>query len=287
MLSFNCPLTDEPPAVSADIAKGLAGDPLQLHYDPELIAAAAETARRQRNSRIYRLPFCHCLEAEAFGAVPVLSFDGGRIKDVPYSSIQEIPSRADLSNPRLSAMMEAMDMLKSNYPENTIAFDLMGPFTVLSELIPLSMLYRNARKEDFPELCSSISVELIKMAKMAFEHGAEILSVADNVATIDLTGASFFNSFYLPLFYRYLDGLKKTVPDALIFICGKLSQGLTDSELFTLSRIDFGEADPGKPRLYEDLLLEYMKNEEKEMVCQGCLNMLGARSNRLFTIKIN
>lgn len=270
-LRFHCPMGEEPPAVAEEVVRSLGlAEPEAFHYSPRAIAAAVEQTRQARGSRIWRLPLCHTLEAEALGARPVLSFSGARIKAPPYSQISELPEAMDLSGARLAAIWEAMEQLREREPEGHIAFDLTGPFSVLSGLVPLARLYKAARGAHGAELFAWVETQLAGYAEQAYRRGAEMFSLADPVATMDLLGEAMFRQCYVPVLFRLLERLHRGCPKAIIHICGKLSQGLLDTGQCTA---EWQEA-TGE-HTYEALLLRSMAGADFPMIVgQGCLHQL-------------
>lgn len=275
---FQCPLDGEPPVVSEETVLRLGlKSPREFQTNPRAIALAVDAMRKARNSRIWRLPLCHTLEAEAFGAKPVLSFDGARIKDLPYSRIEEIPETMDLTGIRLRAIWQALELLRETDSDNRIAFDIMGPFSVLGGLVPLTRIYRAARGESGAELFARLEKQLINYAAEAYRRGVNIFSLADPVANIDLLGERMFREAYVPCMSRLLTGLSETCHGALIHICGKMSQGLLDTGQFIAEWQEVaGE------QTYETLLLDTIAEEKPAVIVgQGCLNLLREPRNRI------
>lgn len=268
---FYCPMGEEPPAVVEEIARGAGLDkPEQFHCSSRAIAVAVEQTRQAHSSRIWRLPLCHTLEAEALGARPVLSFSGARIKKTPYSRISELPKEMDLSGGRFKAIWGAMELLREMEPRGHIAFDLTGPFSVLSGLVPLAQVYKVAREASNEKLFVWLETQLASYAEHAYRCGVEIFSFADPVATVELLGENMFRQCYVPGLLRLLERLRRGCPKATIHICGKMSQGLLDAGQFTAEWQEVAEV-----CTYEALLLRSMAEIDSTVIVgQGCLHQL-------------
>jgi [methyl-Co(III) methanol-specific corrinoid protein]:coenzyme M methyltransferase len=270
MKNFQCPNRREPPAVeTAVLARLGVTAPEQLHVKPQRLAQAVQESRNAMGSRLWRLPLCHTLEAECLGASPVLMLNSAMVKGPAYDDAGGLPREIQLHGPRAEAMWQALQLLRqSKGTGHRIVYDLEGPFTVLSMLLPLEETYGAALDGEQDALLRRLLDQLLAYAHMAWQSGADILSVADPVVTIDLVGERLFRACYQDWLLRYLSGLRTACPGALIHLCGRLSQSLLDTGA---CRAEFAPAPEGMT--YEQLLLdELARGEPYEMVGNACLN---------------
>jgi uncharacterized 2Fe-2S/4Fe-4S cluster protein (DUF4445 family) len=240
--------------------------PEAWHFSP---AALAEEARHAGACGWALLPFCYTLLAEALGAEPVLTDQGARISKLPYERADQLPPEPDYDFPRFHAMEEAMELLRGE----DLIYQMDGPMTVLSQLIPMGRLFVQLRRSD--ELLRRAEDWVCGYAGWAASHGAKVLSFADPVATLDLLGEKHFRTLYLPSIQRVLRRLQQENPETVIYLCGKMTQSLLDVEAV-------------KPRLmrcdaaaYGDALREFSRNPGPEMVGHFCVHRLAEQRTTL------
>lgn len=239
--------------VSCRYAEGETLPPPEGFQAGAALAAFAERARQEEDRRLWRVPPDN---APLAWAIPA---DGGAL-DAAFP-------KAELEGGQAALLWAAMDRLRRDGPpENRILFALEGPFTALSRLLPLEEVY-GAAQEDSP-LFPWAEGELVRCAALAAEHGAALLSLADPVASSELTGTAFFRRCCQERLLSLLRALHRTVPRLPVHLCSALGRGLRDAGRCRAVPLPFR---PGCE--YEQALLEQLKRPAApKLISGGCLN---------------
>ena len=276
MSPFVCLSTTEPellsPAVLVDM--GLES-PQELHGNARHIAEAAAGVCHSRGGTLARLPFCNTLEAESLGASVRLSAQGAFVPQQPYASAQELPKSLPIASPRIDAMMQAVSILHGQ--GLCVAYGVTGIFTILSQLVPMGSLFKALRGEEGRALLERMESACLDYAEQVCRAGAQILSYADPVATVDIVGRRTFCTSVAPCLARYLSGVQRRCPDATIFLCGKMSQSLLDAGAARFDAVSV----PPDLNLEQALLWHVRQPEGKGALGLGCLNRLDGKCSAL------
>ena len=242
------------------------GDEAAWHFSAETLAAEA---RRQGAAGWRILPFCTTLIAESLGARPFLDAEGARVSETPYQKADQLPAGPDFALPRVRALEGAMALLKGE----DLIWQLDGPLTVLGQLIPMGRLFVALRKSD--ELLTLAEDWICRWADWAVVRGVKVLSFADPIATLDLLGEKTYRSVYLPALRHLLDRLRREHPDTVLYVCGKMTQSLLDSDA-VVSRIRRFDADN-----YGEALRSFCRCPEDAMVGHFCAHLLSSPETAL------
>ncbi len=280
MNPFVCLSTSEPELLSPTVLADMGLDsPQALHENARHIADAAAKICQTRGGTLARLPFCNTLEAEALGAPVRLSAQGAFVPHQPYASVQETPESLSINSPRIDAMLKAVSILCGQ--SLCVAYGATGIFTVLSQLVPMGPLFKSLRGAEGRALLERVEKACLDYAERAYRAGAQILSYADPVATVDIVGCRTFCASVAPSLARFLDGVRQRCPDMVVFLCGKMSQSLLDADA---ARFEAAPVPPGL-NLEQALLWVVGQPGDKGTLGLGCLNHLdgGCRAlNRLY-----
>ena len=243
--------------------------PEDLHLRPETLTRAAEAGRE---AGWVFLPFCNTLCAEALGAEPTLSMDGARVRTPPYNRVEDLPQAPGPDTPRMSAMWEAMDQLRD--AGERVAYEIEGPFTLLSTLLPMGRMFAALRKPAGQDLLRRAEDWVCAYAKEAVRHGAQLLSYSDAVATVEVLGEKTYRAQFLPCFKSALGRLRRELPEVPLHLCGKTTQSLLDTDSVRCVRWE-----PQEPCVtYGDALNAWFGAGDYDgLPGQYCLNLLRAK----------
>ena len=104
----------------------------------DMVKAALEVKKLNRDA-FCKLPFCVTIEAEAFGAEVSLNSLYGvpAVARFRYERVEDIPAlpEMDFSTGRVREVLRAATILRDM--GETVILNIEGPFTVLSQLVPL------------------------------------------------------------------------------------------------------------------------------------------------------
>ncbi len=250
--------------------------PEELHLNGKNIERVARHLLRED---WVTLPFCNTLCSEGLGAKPNLSLDGARVKEQPYHKAEEIPEEISLDFPRMQAMLEAIASLKQQGVN--IAYEIDGPFTILSNLLPMSRMFATLRKPSGAELLTRIEDWIIQYSACLVKHGVNLISFSDPVATVDILGEKMFTETYFPYCRQMITRLAQENPGIVIHLCGKMTQSLLDTNSCEVKRWE-----PEKPKeTYGQTLTAFCKAfPQGGMIGHFCLNLLHAKRNWLYQI---
>lgn len=186
------------------------------------------------------LPVDNTLLAECLGAKPVADEGGVRIVEVPYSTAEELPPAPDFGIFRLKCVMA--ELTASQEP---VIYQLDGPLTVLSQLLPLGKVFSALRRSD--ELLRRAEDWVAGYAVLAARRGAAVLSLADPVATLDILGERMFREVYQDALLRLLGRLRRELPEGVVLhLCGKMTQCLLDTGAVTAEKRHYDAATYGQ-----------------------------------------
>lgn len=225
----------------------------QAYCQQEQMALLAQTIRREEGGAFCLLPFCHTLEAEAYGARIDLGsgLTGPRAQGYRFSSLTELLELPplDLEAPRLQETLAACRLLKEQ--GEAVLFQISGPLTALNSLLPSETLFRALLKETdaLLELFQRMGQDSLHLLKAAAEAGADLLSYADPMAGVGIIGPRLTEAvsrdFTAP-FLKKADGCLKS--ETLVLLCPKTAFALLGTELAQwrehplTSKLPYGEA---------------------------------------------
>lgn len=240
--------------------------PEQLHLDSAKLADAATMAEK---SGWVRIPFCNTLCAEGLGAHPELMPQGAKIRETPYQTPEDLPETFSPDFPRMDAMLRALDQLSG--AGRQVIYQIEGPFTLLSYLLPMGKMFSTLRKPEGQEMLRKAENWVSQYAALAAKHGAKMFSFADPIATVDILGKKVFTGIYRACCERILKRLRVEHPNVMIHLCGRLTQSLLDIEA---CRTERWEPDIPCANYAQALSAWCVQERGNVMAGQYCLNLL-------------
>lgn len=240
--------------------------PEQLHMDPAMLSAAAIAAEK---TGWVRIPFCNTLCGEGLGAHPELTLQGAKIRENLYQTPEALPEAFLPDFPRMEAMLKALDQLQNEGKQ--VIYQIEGPFTLLSYLIPMGKMFSALRKPIGLQMLLKAENWISQYAGIIAEHGVKVMSFADPIASMDILGKKVFSEIYRGCCERVLLRIRKEHPTLMIHLCGRLTQSLLD--------IGACHAERWTPEMpcanYSEALTAWCAWEkENAMAGQYCLNLL-------------
>jgi len=220
----------------------------ELHLQADLMAAFALEHRKKHGAQWCILPFCHTVEAEAFGA-HVHYGDrkiGPRIRGYACAKPEELQGLPDiaLEKGRIGAVLDACKILTQ--AGETVLLEITGPFTILNGLIDPALLFRMLRRspEEMARVFERLSTNILAYMQAAERCGVQIISYADPTGGTSIVGprlaAQMAESFTLPLF-RQADRMLR--PETLLHLCPKTAFALLDTGYARAAQIDVAAHD--------------------------------------------
>ena len=182
------------------------------------------------------LPFSNTVEAEAFGAEVI--FQGKdqtpRIKNFICKTLDEILLLQTIyyQGGRIKEILLACGILKKK--GQCVLYELSGPFTILSGLIDLGVVFRSVRKdrETFFKVYQKLEEESLVFIRLLLKEEIKVISFADPAVSEDVIGKKDAERIIKEFTYPFLKKMNEEVKKkALIVLCPKITRLLLDMKL--------------------------------------------------------
>ncbi|WMM24426.1 uroporphyrinogen decarboxylase family protein [Tissierella sp. MB52-C2] len=267
---FKC-VGKEVEIISDSILEGLNISYEESNKNAYEMAILAKALKEYRNEKYCKLPFCHTVEAEAFGSKVI--FDqkvGNRIEKYKINDINlfEDISEIDLNMGRIAEVLRAINILKKN--EENVILNITGPFSVATSIMDSGLFYRSVRKnrEKINKLLEIIESSIVEFILAGIKQGVDFISFADPVGTMDIVGPKIYKDISGQSTYNILKRVESRLGKTIIHICGKTSTSLEAIGLIEVERIKAEGQD------YLDII-KNIKEERKDIKFIGhwCLNL--------------
>ncbi|QAT62891.1 methylcobamide--CoM methyltransferase [Acidilutibacter cellobiosedens] len=211
------------------------------------MAMLSELIKEENKKEYCRLPFCHTVEAEAFGSEVIFNQRVGnrigkyRIEDMDsIGSIQQI----DLNKGRISEVLKAVSILKKN-GENVV-LNIGGPISIATSVMDSQLFYKILRKDrhKIDSLLKLIENSAVEYISEGIKRSADIISFADPAGTIDIVGPKIYKELSGKATYNILKRIEKGLGKSVVHLCGKTSTsleatGLLESEIIETEGKDY------------------------------------------------
>ena len=239
-----------------------------LHTNAADIAEFARIISAAAKARFCYVPFCHTVEASAFGANINLGDEtsGPRSGAYVYRKCEDLLDlpEIDFGTGRIHEVLRACQILKAD--GFNVALEICGPFTIANALIEIEQVLKCMRKQ--PELIAKvfdhIGDQLIRYIQAAAPD-IDLLCYADPAGGLNILGPkhaeSVARSFTLPFLRRAKAALGS---GKLIHLCPKTSFILAGLNLAKWHSIDLG-----RPITFEEACLSVCR--DIDFVGQICI----------------
>ncbi|WP_011306070.1 methylcobamide:CoM methyltransferase MtaA [Methanosarcina barkeri] len=204
----------------------------EAHTNPELMAKLAIANYELSGLEAVRLPYCLTVLGEAMGC----EINMGTKNRQPSVTASPYPKNLDgavvpadlLQRNRIPAVLEAIKIVREKVgPDVPIIGGMEGPVTLASDLISVkSFMKWSIKKTDLFEQALDISAEAaIAYANAMVEAGADVIAIADPVASPDLMSPETFKQFLQSRLQKFSAGVNSVT---VLHICGKVNAILSD-----------------------------------------------------------
>ncbi|KXB05768.1 hypothetical protein AKJ51_04840 [candidate division MSBL1 archaeon SCGC-AAA382A20] len=196
----------------------------EAHKDADQMTKLAVESRKVLEIENVRIPFDFLVEPEALGAGikwgnPDLQ---PSVREHPFEENPEdleIPSDF-LELGRVPVILEALEKIRNEVGEEMpISSLVLGPFTLLGELVDTSKLMRMmvTQPDLVEELMDEIPGILIDYGNAQYEAGSDVVEVGDPMASTDLISPKMFEDVAKPTLKKISEGLNGP---SILHICG-------------------------------------------------------------------
>lgn len=216
------------------------------YQDAEIMAEISKKIKKESGNQLCILPFCHTVEAEAFGAGINLSegMFGPRAASYAYQSVEELLAlpNIDFTQGRISEVLKACQILKAQ--GEAVALEISGFLTILNSLIDVTEIFKAWRKE--PESIAAIfkmlSDNLYRFCEEAKKSGVSIVSYADPAGSVNIVGPKFTEKMAVEFTYPLLKKISGLADENFILhLCPKTSLIFFGLELAERKNLLLGE----------------------------------------------
>lgn len=174
----------------------------EAHSNPKLLAKLSIANHELSGLEAVRIPYCLTVLVEAMGCEINMGTKNRQpsVTGHPYpKDLEGAAVPADLlQRGRISVVLEAIKIIREKVgPDVPIIGGMEGPITVASDLVSVkSFMKWSIKKTDLFEQALDLATEAgIIYANAMVEAGADIISVADPVASPDLMSPDSFKKF--------------------------------------------------------------------------------------------
>ncbi len=204
----------------------------EAHTNPELMAKLAIANYELSGLEAVRLPYCLTVLVEAMGCQINMGTKNRQpsVIEHPYpKSLDGAAIPADLlQKGRIPVVLEAIKIVREKVgPDVPIIGGMEGPITVASDLVSVkSFMKWSIKKTDLFEQALDLATEAaIAYANAMVEAGADVIAIADPVASPDLMSPDSFKQFLQSRLQKFSSSVNSVT---VLHICGKVNAILSD-----------------------------------------------------------
>ncbi len=199
----------------------------EAHTNPELMANLAIANHELSGLEAVRVPYCLTVLVEAMGCEINMGTKNRQpsVTAHPYpKDLEGAAVPADLlQRGRIPVVLEAIKVIREKVgPDVPIIGGMEGPITVASDLVSVkSFMKWSLKKTDLFEQVLDLATEAaIMYANALVEAGADIISVADPVASPDLLSPDSFKKFLKARLQKFSSSVDSVT---VLHICGNVN----------------------------------------------------------------
>lgn len=220
---------------SAGISKGvsdIAGVELpEGHLHAESIVKLSRALKQHDGAAFCELPFCHTLEADAYGAnINLGDYNTGpRAKEYITTKVEDVLNLPDLdfSKGRICEVLKAARTLVDE--GEYVILETTGPITILNMMIDPKYVFKTFRRK--PEVMQQVFDKLadntIRFMEEAKAAGVQMISFADVVGGVDILGPAMAEQMVEMFTYPFFKRAEALADDhTMIMTCPKSSFAL-------------------------------------------------------------
>lgn len=197
------------------------------HSNAELMAKLAIANYELSGLEAVRVPYCLTVLAEAMGCEVNMGTKNRQpsVTDHPYpKSLEDLAMPDNLAGVgRIPVVLEAIKIIREKLgPDVPIIGGMEGPITLSSDLSSVkSFMKWSLKKPDmFEQILDFATEAAVTYANAMVEAGADIISVADPVASPDLMSPDSFKQYLQPRLQQFSGNVNSVT---VLHICGNVN----------------------------------------------------------------
>ncbi|WP_204245420.1 methylcobamide:CoM methyltransferase MtaA [Methanosarcina horonobensis] len=199
----------------------------ESHSNPELMAKLAIANYELSGLEAVRVPYCLTVLVEAMGCEINMGTKNRQpsVTGHPYpKDLEGAAIPADLlQKGRIPAVLEAIKIIREKVgPDVPIVGGMEGPITVASDLVSVkSFMKWSIKKIDLFEQTLDLATEAaIMYANAMVEAGADIIAIADPVASPDLMSPDSFKQYLQSRLQKFSSSVNSVT---ILHVCGNVN----------------------------------------------------------------
>lgn len=204
----------------------------EAHTNPELMAKLAIANHELSGLEAVRVPYCLTVLVEAMGCEINMGTKSRQPSVIGHPYPKDLEGAAVpedlLKRGRIPVVAEAIKIIREKVgPDVPIIGGMEGPITVASDLLSVkSFMKWSLKKTDLFEQALDLATEAaIMYANALVEAGADIISVADPVASPDLMSPDSFKKFFKARLQKFSSSVNSVT---VLHICGNVNPILSE-----------------------------------------------------------
>ena len=197
-----------------------------VYYHSEAMAAMAHTICQLEGDMLCKLPFATMAEAEQLGAKWNIISDKSQPVPgaLPYEKLIEVKIPTfSFDYGLMQENLQAIRLLK--HKGERVSFNIEGPFTLLSLLVPSKEIYKGmrAQPELLRRLCEQLIDNIVLEAAYVAEAGADVISYADPLISCNMVSPKVYTTLCGDIIREALQRITVAVPDVTVHVCSATS----------------------------------------------------------------
>ncbi|MDD3041743.1 MAG: methylcobamide:CoM methyltransferase MtaA [Methanosarcinaceae archaeon] len=199
----------------------------EAHSDAELMAKLAIANYELSGLEAVRVPYCLTVLAEAMGCEINMGTKNRQpsVTEHPYpKSLDDLAMPENLlETGRLPVVLEAIRIVREKVGQDVpIIGGMEGPITLASDLCSVkSFMKWSIKKPDmFEQILDFATEAAIVYANAMVKAGADVISVADPVASPDLMSPASFKEYLQPRLQKFSENVNSVT---ILHICGNVN----------------------------------------------------------------
>ena len=199
----------------------------EAHSDPEKMAKLALASHEIAGLEAVRYPYCLTVLAEAMGCGVNMGTKNRQpsITDHPYTRGTDDLKMPDnlLETGRIPAVFEAAKIARDTVGEDVpLIAGMEGPVTLASDLCSVSkfMKWSIKKPDDFEAILDFATDACIEYANGLVKNGADVICVADPVASPDLMNPNDFKTRLKPRLEKFAESVNSAT---VLHVCGNVT----------------------------------------------------------------
>ena len=225
--------------ISPELIRSLGIAPSEIYASTENIVKLAKAAGEADGRGFVLLPFCHTVEAKALGAdiKPADDTAGPRPGSCTLKGPEELAPVDIAKSPDAARLLEACRKLSSE--GLAVVYQLSGPVSILSCMMPLNSFFKSWRKEpEAAKRCLDATADmLLAFAREIRAAGVKYISYSDPAGSRDILGPKYgklmADEFTLPFLKRLAEACGE---ETAVTVCPLTAQALCSENLLAVAQ---------------------------------------------------